>query len=231
MSEKAIRVVVADDHPLYRDGLVGALDALDGVDVVGTAADGDEAVILAVENVPDVVLMDLSMPGCNGIEATRRIVERRPEVAVVVLTMIEGDESVVSAVKAGARGYLVKGADRAEIAAAIDAAARGQAVFGSGVAASVLGRLSEPPRAKGTSSVFPQLTERELEVLDLLGVGLSNAAIARKLFLSEKTVRNHVSNILAKLPAPDRVAAGEMARTAGRGTAEKGAAGTAADQG
>jgi DNA-binding NarL/FixJ family response regulator len=218
MSDAPIRVVVADDHPLYRDGLVGALEALSGVEVVGTAADGDEAVMLAVEQAPDVVLMDLSMPGCNGIEATRRIVEQQPEVAVVVLTMLEGDESVVSAVKAGARGYLVKGADRAEIAAAIDAASRGQAVFGNGVAAAVLSRISEPPRAKGTSSVFPQLTDRELDVLDLLGLGLSNAAIARKLFLSEKTVRNHVSNLLAKLPAADRVAAGEMARAAGRGS-------------
>ncbi|WP_448628411.1 response regulator [Geodermatophilus sp. URMC 64] len=209
----SLRVLVADDHPLYRDGIVAALAAIGTAEVVGTAADGEEAVARALELRPDVVLMDLSMPGVNGVEATRRITAECPEVAVLVLTMLEGDDSVLSAVKAGARGYLVKGADRAEIASALDAVSRGQAVFGSGVAERMLGRLTDPPR-RGASAVFPQLTEREAEILDLLAEGLGNAAIARKLFLSEKTVRNHVSNVLAKLPAAGRQEAAEIARAA-----------------
>jgi DNA-binding NarL/FixJ family response regulator len=211
----SLRVLVADDHPLYRDGIVAALAAIGTAEVVGTAADGEEAVARALELRPDVVLMDLSMPGVNGVEATRRITAECPEVAVLVLTMLEGDDSVLSAVKAGARGYLVKGADRAEIASALDAVSRGQAVFGSGVAERMLGRLTDPPR-RGASAVFPQLTEREVEILDLLAEGLGNAAIARKLFLSEKTVRNHVSNVLAKLPAAGRQEAAEIARAARR---------------
>ena len=138
----------------------------------------------------------------------------QPEVAVLVLTMLESDDSVVAALRAGARGYLVKGADRAEIASALDAVSRGQAVFGSGIAPSVLSRLVDPPRPRGSSTPFPELTDREVEVLELLGLGLGNRAIAQRLFLSDKTVRNHVSNILAKLQVPDRAAAGELARGA-----------------
>jgi DNA-binding NarL/FixJ family response regulator len=212
----SLRVLVADDHPLYRDGIVAALAAIGTAEVVGTAADGEEAVARALELRPDVVLMDLSMPGVNGVEATRRITAECPEVAVLVLTMLEGDDSVLSAVKAGARGYLVKGADRAEIASALDAVSRGQAVFGSGVAERMLGRLTDPPR-RGASAVFPQLTEREVEILDLLAEGLGNAAIARTLFLSEKTVRNHVSNVFAKLHVSGRAEAVARARDAGLG--------------
>jgi DNA-binding NarL/FixJ family response regulator len=209
-----MRVVVADDHPLYRDGIVAAVGALGTAEVVGVAADGAQAVRLCAELVPDVVLMDLSMPVLNGIEATARIAAEQPGVAVLVLTMLESDESVIAALRAGARGYLVKGADRAEIASALDAVARGQAVFGSGIAPSVLSRLVDPPRARGSSTAFPDLTDREVEVLELLGLGLGNRAIAQRLFLSDKTVRNHVSNILAKLGVPDRAAAGELARRA-----------------
>lgn len=207
-----MRVVVADDHPLYRDGIVAAVGALGTAEVVGVAADGAEAVRLCAELVPDVVLMDLSMPVLNGIEATERIAAEQPGVAVLVLTMLESDDSVVAALRAGARGYLVKGADRAEIASALDAVARGQAVFGSGIAPAVLGRIVDPPRPRGSSTRFPELTDREVEVLDLLGLGLGNRAIADRLYLSDKTVRNHVSNILAKLGVPDRAAAGELAR-------------------
>jgi len=210
------RIVVVDDHPLYRDGIVGALAAIDGCEVVGTASDGEEAISVVESAAPDVVLMDVAMPGLNGVEATRRIVAAHPDVAVVMLTMLETDDSVVAAVKAGARGYLLKGADRAEIASALRAVAAGQAVFGSGVADRMLGRLADPPRARANgSTVFSQLTDRELEVLTLLGQGLSNGAIARRLFLSDKTVRNHVSNVLMKLPATDRADAGEQARAAG----------------
>lgn len=207
-----MRIIVVDDHPVYRDGLLAALEAIGSVDVVGIAGDGDEAVRLAIELEPDLVLMDLAMPGCNGIEATRRILAERPAIAVLVLTMLEGQDSVTAAVRAGARGYLVKGADRAEIASAINAVSHGQAVFGDGVAASVLERLADPPKPRGGSSTFPQLTEREVEILGLLGQGMSNVGMARRLFLSEKTVRNYVSNVLTKLNLPSREAAAELAR-------------------
>jgi DNA-binding NarL/FixJ family response regulator len=211
-------VVVADDHPLFRDGLVAALATMDGVEVVGTAADGEQAVTVTGELAPDVVLMDLAMPGVNGIEATRRIVQAHPGTAVLVLTMAEADDSLVAAVRAGARGYLLKEAGRQEISHALWSVAAGEAVFGTSVADRILSRLAEPPRGKaGTSAAFPQLTEREAEVLDLLARGQSNRAISARLYLSDKTVRNHVSNILAKTGAPDRHAAADMARQAGLG--------------
>ena len=214
-----LRVVVADDHPLFRDGLVAALGMIDGVEVVGMAADGEQAVTLTRELTPDVVLMDLAMPGVNGIEATRAIVQTHPGTAVLVLTMAGTDDSVVAALRAGARGYLLKEAGRQEISHALWSVAAGQAVFGTSVADRILGRLAEPPRGKaGTSSAFPQLTGREIEILDLLARGLSNRAISTRLYLSDKTVRNHVSNILAKTGAPDRQTAADMARTAGLGS-------------
>jgi len=214
-----LRVVVADDHPLFRDGLVAALGMIDGVEVVGMAADGEQAVALTRELAPDVVLMDLAMPGVNGIEATRAIVQTHPGTAVLVLTMAGTDDSLVAALRAGARGYLLKEAGRQEISHALWSVAAGQAVFGTSVADRILSRLAEPPRGKaGTSSAFPQLTGREIEILDLLARGLSNRAISTRLYLSDKTVRNHVSNILAKTGAPDRQTAADMARMAGLGS-------------
>jgi DNA-binding NarL/FixJ family response regulator len=215
---KTLRVVVADDHPLFRDGLVAALAMIDGVEVVGTAADGEQAITLTRELAPDVVLMDLAMPGVNGIEATRAITQTHPGIAVLVLTMAGTDDSLVAALRAGARGYLLKEAGRQEISHALWSVAAGQAVFGTSVADRILDRLTEPPHGKpGTSSAFPQLTGREIEILDLLARGLSNHAISARLYLSDKTVRNHVSNILAKTGAPDRHAAADMARRAGLG--------------
>jgi DNA-binding NarL/FixJ family response regulator len=214
-----LRVVVADDHPLFRDGLVAALARIDGVEVVGTAADGEQAITLTRELTPDVVLMDLAMPGVNGIEATRAITQTHPGTAVLVLTMAGTDDSLVAALRAGARGYLLKEADRQEISRALWSVAAGQAVFGTSVADRILSRLTEPPRGKtGTSSAFPQLTGREIEILELLTRGLTNRAISARLYLSDKTVRNHVSNILAKTGAPDRQAAADIARRAGLGT-------------
>ena len=151
-----LRVVVADDHPLFRDGLVAALTMIDGVEVVGTAADGEQAIALASELEPDVVLMDLAMPGVNGIEATRSILQAHPGTAVLVLTMAEGDDSLAAALRVGARGYLLKGADRQEIGHALRSVAAGQAVFGTGVADRILKQLTDPPRGKApASSAFP----------------------------------------------------------------------------
>lgn len=210
-----LRVLIVDDHPVFRDGLRLMLQSTPEVELVGEAATGIEAVAAAAELRPDVVIMDLQMPGMNGIEATRQIVAARPETAVVVLTMLEEDESVLAALKAGARGYLLKEASRLDIVRAVQSVARNQAVFGSSVAQRVVEHLSV--RRSGPEVAFPQLTEREQEVLDLMARGHNNQAIAQRLFLSGKTVRNHVSNILSKINAADRAEAIVRARDAGMG--------------
>jgi DNA-binding NarL/FixJ family response regulator len=210
-----IRVVVADDHPVFRRGLVGVLGEADDVDVVAEAADGEQAVAVAVTERPDVVLMDLNMAGTGGVEATRRIATAAPEVAVLVLTMYDDRDSVGAALRAGARGYLVKGAGGERIVDAVRAVAAGEAVFGADVAAQVLDRLVDQRSPR--EGPFPTLTERELEVLDLIAGGSSNTEIARTLVVSDKTVRNHVSNIFAKLGVPDRAQAIVRAREAGLG--------------
>ena len=211
-----LRVLVVDDHPLYRDGLVTAIAAMAGVEVVGSAVDGEDAVREAATLRPDIVVMDLHMPGTNGIEATRRIVAAQPDVAVLVLTMLDGDDSVFAAMRAGARGYLLKGADREEIRQALDTVSRGGIVFSSGIAGRVLGYFA----GGGTSAAavpFPELTEREREILDLVARGLTNTEIASRLVLSPKTVRNHVSNVFTKLQVATRAEAVAHARDAGLG--------------
>jgi len=215
MTGETIRVLVVDDHPLYREGLVGAIDTMPGKEVVGEAADGAEAVRRTAELAPDVVVMDLHMPELNGVDATRAITASHPEVAVLVLTMLEGDDSVFAAVRAGAKGYLLKGADRAEIGRALDAVAHGEVVFSSSIAQRVLAFFAGG-RAAGATP-FPELTDREREVLDLVARGLTNAEIARRLVVSDKTVRNHVSNVFAKLHVAGRAEAVARARDAGLG--------------
>jgi DNA-binding NarL/FixJ family response regulator len=211
------RVVIADDHPTFRRGLRALFDSLDDVDVVGEADDGEGAVALAGDLVPDVVVMDLNMPGVNGVEATRRIVAENPSVAVLVLTMLDEDESVFAAMRAGARGYVVKGADTEDVLRALESVARGDAVFGPAVASRVLSYLTRPLSARDPI-LFPELSEREREVLELIARGHTNSDIARKLVISPKTVRNHVSNVFTKLQVSDRAEAIVRARDAGLGT-------------
>jgi DNA-binding NarL/FixJ family response regulator len=208
-----VRVLVADDHPLFRDGLIALIAGGAGTELAGTATTGTQAVDLARQTQPDVVVMDLHMPGLNGIEATRRIVADRPHVAVLVLTMFDDDDSIFSALRAGARGYLLKGADRDQIRCAIQAAANGEIIFGADLATRMLGYFTATP----APPVFPQLSDREREVLELVAQGQANPAIATRLHLSQKTVRNHVSNILTKLQVADRAQAVAQARDAGLG--------------
>ena len=210
-----VRVLIADDHPVFRDGLASLLGTQPDVTVVATAADGVEAVALAAQHQPDVVVMDLQMPELNGIDATRRLAESQPDVRVLVFTMGEEDGTVLAAMRAGARGYLVKGASQEEVARAISTVHAGGLVFGASLAlriADLLSGSTAPDR-----SAFPQLTEREVEILDLIAAGRNNSQIASALYLAPKTVRNNVSNILAKLQATDRAEAIIRARDAGLG--------------
>jgi len=213
--EEPLRIVVADDHPVYRDGLALLLGSVPGLEVVGTAADGAAAVEVVREQLPDVVVMDVQMPVLDGIEATRRIAVETPSVGVVVLTMSEDDGTVFAAVRAGARGYLLKGADQEEVVRAITTVASGGAVFGAALARRIAEFFTAGPA--GPETAFPQLTAREREVLDLVAAGRSNPQIAAALYLSPKTVRNVVSNVLTKLQVTDRAQAIVRARDAGLG--------------
>jgi DNA-binding NarL/FixJ family response regulator len=209
------RVLIADDHPLFRDGLRELIDSAPETELVGEATTGIEAVEMALETQPDMVVMDLHMPDMNGIEATRRIVEASPHIGVLVLTMFEDDDSVFAAMRAGARGYLLKGSDHDETIRAIRAVGAGEAIFGPAIAERLIAFFASG--ASGPPAAFPELTEREREVLELVARGTSNAGIAAALTLSQKTVRNHVSNIFTKLRVADRAQAIIRAREAGLG--------------
>ncbi|AHK27842.1 response regulator [Rhodococcus opacus PD630] len=210
----SIRVAVVDDHPVFRLGMVALLSTLDGMEVAAQASSVAEALDV-VDGDVDVVLMDLELGDGSGVDATRRLVERHPALRVLVVTMHEDDESLVASVRAGARGYLVKGADPGEVERAVRAVANGEVILGAAVAARAMSFMAASRRVGPT--VFPELTDREREVLDLVARGYDNASISRRLVLSPKTVRNHVSNVLAKLGVPDRPTAIVRARDAGLG--------------
>jgi DNA-binding NarL/FixJ family response regulator len=209
-----LRVVLVDDHPMFRQGLRTLLEDL-GVTVLAEAADGESGVAAVVEHRPDVVFMDLQMPGVSGVEATRRLTDLQPDVKVLVLTMVEDDQAVFAAIQAGALGYLLKGAGQEEISRALASVAAGQAVYGAGIARRLRGFFARGGDA--SAKPFPSLSEREREVLALIAEGASNTDIARRLFLSDKTVRNYVSSIFTKIDVAGRSEAIVKAREAGLG--------------
>lgn len=211
-----IRILIADDHPLFRAGLRSLLESVPDTEVVGEATTGPEAVELTRTVRPDVVVMDINMPDLNGIEATRQIALETQDTHILVMTMHEDDESVFAALRAGALGYQLKGAAQAETLRAIRSVANGEAILGPEIATRLQRYLTAPPTAD-PGDAFPQLTERELDVLNLLAERQSNSEIAATLFLSQKTVRNYVSSILAKLQVADRAEARLIARAAGLG--------------
>lgn len=213
-----LRILIAEDSAPFREGLRNLLQSVDSLEVVGEATSGQEALQLARQLQPDIVLMDLQMPGLNGIEATRQIVYTSPHISILMLTMFEDDESVFAALRAGARGYLLKGALKAEIVRAIQGVASGEAIFGPSIARRLMQYFSAP-RPTAPPQAFPELTEREREILDLIAQHHTNIEIADRLSLSPKTVRNHVSNIFTKLQVIDRAQAIIRAREAGLGKA------------
>jgi DNA-binding NarL/FixJ family response regulator len=214
--ESTIRIVIADDHGVVREGLRALLGSESDMEVVGEAATGKEVLERATEVLPDVILMDIQMPDLNGIEATRRILEASPDVGVVVLTMFEDDDSVFSAMRAGARGYVLKGAPPSEILKVLRAVAGGEAHFGPEIARRLMSFFSVPEAASPEES-FPELTSREREILDLIARGHTNTKIAARLFVSPKTVGNHISHIFTKMQVADRAHAIIRAREAGLG--------------
>jgi DNA-binding NarL/FixJ family response regulator len=211
-----LRVLIADDHQLFRDGARALLRSMPDAELVGEATTGEEAVALAATLQPDVLLMDIRMPDLDGIEATRRIVSESPHIHILMVTMLEEDASVFAAMRAGARGYVLKGADHAEMVRAIRAVGSGEALFSPAIASRLMDFFSAL-RPAAVPQVFPELSDREREILDLMAQGRKNAEIASRLVLSPKTVRNHISNILSKLQVADRTQAVIRAKDAGLG--------------
>ena len=217
-----IKVLIADDHLFYREGVRTLLNAAEGIEIIGEASNGQEVVARAAELEPDVILMDLKMPGLNGIDATRQIIQQQPKVGILVITMFDDDESVFAVMRAGARGYLLKDADQEELVRAIIAVYRDEAIFSPAIARRMMNYFSHLPRERARAeNVFPDLTEREFEILELIAQGHGNPAIANKLSLSVKTVQNYVSNILNKLQVADRSEAIVRAREQGLGQNKK----------
>ena len=212
----ATRILIADDHPLVRSGMRALLSAAEDMEVVGEAATGEEAVTLAARVQPEVIVMDLAMPGINGIEATRRIVQANPQIRILVVTLFEDDDSVFAALRAGARGYLLKDANEVEVLRAIRAVSSGDAIFSPTIAQRLIEFFAAPRPAQAVLP-FPELTEREREILTLIAQGRGNAEIAQSLVISLKTVRNYISSIFSKLQVADRSQAIIRAREAGLG--------------
>lgn len=215
--ERTIRLLIADDHAIFREGLRTVLGSEPDTEVLGEAATGREAIERAAEVRPDVVLMDIQMPEINGIEATRRITDANQDIGVVVLTMYDDDDSIFSAMRAGARGYVLKGAQPTEILKVVRAVAEGEAYFGPKIAKCLMGFFSCALKLTSPTETFPELTAREREILDLIARSHSNAKIAGRLFLSPKTISNHISHIFTKLQVADRAQAIVQAREAGLG--------------
>lgn len=215
-----IRILIADDQTITRSGLQTLLAAHEGMQVIGEARNGEEVVELAASLQPDVILMDVRMPGINGIEATRRIHRSSPHIGILVLTVFEDDTLVFPAIRAGARGYLLKDTEQDELIRAIQTVANGGAIFSPGIAQKVLGYLNAPP-PNVSRDLFDELTVREREILELIAQGKTNAEIATTLNLSAKTVSNYISNVLLKLHATDRAKLMLMALEAGLGRADK----------
>ena len=211
-----IRVLIVDDHPFYREGVRTMLSVESGIEIAGELATGDEVVAQAANLQPDVILMDLKMPGINGIEATRRILHTSPHIGVLVLTMFEADETVFAAMRAGARGYLLKDVGQEELVRAVKAVNRGEAIFSPAIAERLILYFAALKPA-AADLAFPELTDREREILHLIAQGHSNSEIAERLLLRTKTVQNHVSNIFSKLQVADRAQAIVRARNAGLG--------------
>jgi DNA-binding NarL/FixJ family response regulator len=212
---ETMKIVFADDHPLFRDGLRLLLEGVADLEIVGEAGSGEEAIALCAALQPDVVLMDLNMPGVNGIDATRAILRTSPHIGILVITMFDDDDSVFAAMQAGARGYLLKGASKEETLRAIRAVGSGEAIFSQGIAKKLIQYFSSLATGASAAPLFPELTEREREILRFIAQGLNNGDIAAKTSLSMKTVRNHVSNIFNKLQVADRAQAIIRAREAG----------------
>ena len=210
------RILVADDHALFRHGLKAMFASVPHYEVVGEAATGEEAIQKVAKTNPHIVLMDIQMPIMNGVEATRRIIEAYPHTGVVMLTMFGDDDSVFAAMRAGARGYVLKGADEEEVLKVVEAVKKGEAHFGAEIAERLM-RFFSVPKGSPLSEAFPELTSREVEVLDLIARGRSNTEIATQLYVSPKTIRNHISNIFTKLQVADRAQAIVRAREGGLG--------------
>jgi DNA-binding NarL/FixJ family response regulator len=210
------RVLIADDHPLFRHGIRRLLEATPDFETIGEATSGDEVVARADELLPDVILMDIHMPGLNGIEATRRILHAHSQIRVLMVTMFEDDASVFTAMRAGAHGYILKDAQKEDLLRAISAVGSGEAIFSPAIASRMISFFNSA-RTTTPAQVFPELTEREREILDLIAQGLNNGEVAARLVLSSSTVRNYVSSIFSKLQVADRAQAIVKARDAGLG--------------
>lgn len=220
MNSETIRLLVVDDHALFRGGLRALFSATPGIEIVGEAATGEAAVALADKTQPDIVLMDINMPDVNGVEATRKILRANPTIGVIMVTMLEDDASLFAAIRVGARGYVLKGAHHQELLQTVRAVASGHVLFGPSTASRIMGFFQEIEADLKPSlpeEIFPELTPRELEVLELIAQGANNSQIAEQLVISDKTVRNHITSIFSKLQVADRAQAIVKARDAGLG--------------